>query len=77
MNKLRRILAGTEFHILVFALACLVFSWPLVTLADVPGGPHLYIYLYGFWALLVILLCAMGWAGFPEEEPPDDPGKGD
>ncbi|GAB6176882.1 hypothetical protein JCM16814_17730 [Desulfobaculum senezii] len=67
MSKLRTILSGKEFHILIFVVGCLVFGWPLVSIANIPGGPHLFIYLFALWGLFIGILLGIGLSGFPED----------
>jgi hypothetical protein len=49
--------------IAVFLLGCLVFGYPLLALFNVPaaalGVPVLYLYLFGAWAALILLIA---WA---------------
>ena len=44
----------------LFLLGCLFFSYPLITLfnvhASILGVPVLYAYLFGAWALLIMLV---------------------
>ena len=62
MNRLRSVLAGAPFQVLVFLLGCVLFGWPLLTVADRPGDPGLLHYLYGSWAALIALLAAVARA---------------
>jgi hypothetical protein len=55
---------GTTARIVaVFLLGCLVFGYPLLALFNVPaaalGVPVLYLYLFGAWAALILLIA---WA---------------
>jgi hypothetical protein len=55
---------GTPARIVaVFLLGCLVFGYPLLALFNVPaaarGVPVLYLYLFGAWAALILLIA---WA---------------
>ncbi|MFK4765272.1 hypothetical protein ACI3L3_10900 [Desulfobaculum sp. SPO524] len=70
MSKLRTILSGKEFHILIFVVGCLVFGWPLVSIANIPGGPHLFIYLFTLWGLLIAILLGIGLSGFSDDAKP-------
>jgi hypothetical protein len=49
--------------IAVFLLGCLVFGYPLLALFNVPatvvGVPVLYLYVFGAWAALILLIA---WA---------------
>ena len=44
----------------LFLLGCLLFSYPLLALfdggGDVFGVPRLFAYLFGAWALLIVLV---------------------
>jgi hypothetical protein len=47
----------------LFLLGCLLFNYPLITLFDEPvlvmGVPLLYAYLFGAWALIIVLVAAV------------------
>lgn len=49
-----------QWPIAVFVLGCLLFSWPLLALFNVPaavaGVPLLYAYLFVAWAGLIVLI---------------------
>jgi hypothetical protein len=49
--------------IAVFLLGCLAFGYPLLALVNVParvlGVPVLYLYVFGVWAALIVLIA---WA---------------
>ena len=46
--------------IAVFLLGCLAFAYPLLALFNVPaavfGVPVLYLYVFGAWATLILLI---------------------
>jgi hypothetical protein len=52
-----------QWPIAVFVLGCLLFSWPLLALFNVPaavaGVPLLYAYLFVAWAGLIVLIAAV------------------
>jgi hypothetical protein len=55
---------GTAARIVaVFLLGCLLFGYPLLALFNVPatalGVPVLYLYVFGAWAALILLIA---WA---------------
>lgn len=60
-----------DWLLLLFVAGCLAFNYPLLALFDrllLPLGiPVLYLYLYGFWLVLIIVLAvwllAAGRAG--------------
>ena len=47
----------------LFLLGCLLFNYPLITLFDRPvlvmGVPLLYAYLFGAWALIIVLVAVV------------------
>lgn len=47
----------------VFLAGCLLFSFPLMALFNVPGSvfgiPVLYAYLFAAWAALIVLVAAL------------------
>ena len=52
-----------QWPIAVFLLGCLLFSWPLLALFNVPaavaGVPLLYAYLFAAWAGLIVLIAVV------------------
>jgi hypothetical protein len=52
-----------QWLIAVFLLGCLLFSYPLLALFDVPasvaGVPLLYAYLFVAWAGLIVLIAGV------------------
>jgi hypothetical protein len=64
MNQRRR---NTRL-IAVFALGCLLLSYPLISLFNLPrlvfGIPVLYAYLFGVWSVVIALSAAIvEWRG--------------
>jgi hypothetical protein len=64
MNQRRR---NTRL-IAVFALGCLLLSYPLISLFNLPrlvfGIPVLYAYLFGVWSVLIAFSAAIvEWRG--------------
>ena len=55
--------SATARVIAVFLLGCLAFGYPLLALFNVPttvvGVPVLYLYVFGGWAALILLIA---WA---------------
>jgi apolipoprotein N-acyltransferase len=51
---------GRQWPSAVFLLGCLLFSWPVLALFDVPawiaGVPVLFAYLFAAWAALIVLI---------------------
>jgi len=47
----------------LFILGCLLFSYPILSLFNIGGTlfgiPLLYVYLFGVWALLIVLMIAV------------------
>ena len=56
-------MCSTARVIAVFLLGCLAFGYPLLALFNVPatvlGVPVLYLYVFGAWAALILLIA---WA---------------
>ena len=60
---MRRDIAPTARVVAVFLLGCLAFGYPLLALFNAParvlGVPVLYLYVFGAWAALILLIA---WA---------------
>jgi hypothetical protein len=60
---MRSDVSATARVIAVFLLGCLAFGYPLLALFNVPatvvGVPVLYLYVFGSWAALILLIA---WA---------------
>jgi hypothetical protein len=60
---MRSDVSATARVIAVFLLGCLAFGYPLLALFNVPatvvGVPALYLYVFGAWAALILLIA---WA---------------
>ena len=60
---MRHDIGSTARVIAVFLVGCLAFGYPLLALFNVPatvlGVPVLYLYVFGAWAALILLIC---WA---------------
>jgi hypothetical protein len=50
--------------IAVFLLGCLLFTWPVLALFNLPawvaGVPVLFVYLFAAWAVLILLIRLVG-----------------
>lgn len=65
----------------LFGLGALAFSPPLIAIFAAPhllaGIPLLYLYLFGAWAALIVLLTiAIGLRGDEQAAPPEPPSEG-
>jgi hypothetical protein len=60
---MRRAVSSPASVIAVFLLGCLAFGYPLLALFNIPataiGVPVLYLYVFGAWAALILLIA---WA---------------
>ena len=60
---MRSDVSSTARVIAVFLLGCLAFAYPLLALFNIPvtaiGVPVLYLYVFGAWAALILLIA---WA---------------
>jgi len=60
---MRRDIAPAARVVAVFLLGCLAFGYPLLALFNAParvlGVPVLYLYVFGAWAALILLIA---WA---------------
>ncbi len=55
MKRVLDLLAQREFHALAFCFGLLLFSWPLVSASDLDSVSSAFIYLFGCWALVIIV----------------------
>ena len=60
---MRRDIAPAARVVAVFLVGCLAFGYPLLALFNIPervlGVPVLYLYVFGAWAALILLIA---WA---------------
>ncbi len=59
MERLRNLFRQREFHMLLFCLAMVLVSWPLVSFSDVDRLKAMYVYLFLVWGLIIMLLFAV------------------
>jgi hypothetical protein len=53
MKKVGQVLVQREFHVFLFCLCSILFSWPIVTFPDVERIKAMFIYLFVCWGILV------------------------
>ncbi|MFY9944010.1 MAG: hypothetical protein WAK57_17675 [Desulfobacterales bacterium] len=76
MARLKDLLRKTEFHIFLFCLFSLLFSWPLLTLIEKTRPPIGFLYLYLTWSVLVVVLAVIARHCRPtstDHDPPAPP----
>ncbi|MEW6349451.1 MAG: hypothetical protein AB1646_10355 [Thermodesulfobacteriota bacterium] len=59
MERLRNLLRQREFHVLLFCLAIVLVSWPLVSFSDLDRLKAMFAYLFLVWGLIIMLLLAV------------------
>ena len=45
-----------EFQLFLFCLMFLLFNWPFLAVVGTGGFKSLFLYLYGLWSVLIVLL---------------------
>ncbi len=55
MKRITVLFGRYEFHILVFCLTLVLFSWPLVSSSDFDRINAMFVYLFVSWAIVVFL----------------------
>lgn len=56
MERLRRLLRQREFHVLLFCLVGVTWSWPFVRFSNLARLENMFHYLFFTWGLAVFLL---------------------
>jgi len=60
MNMRNRLFRDTGFHVLLFVLGLLLFSWPIMGIAGDKGSKIFFIYLFLAWIAVIVLLFFIG-----------------
>jgi hypothetical protein len=55
MKRIRVLFSKHEFHILVFCLSLVLFSWPLVSSSGFDRINSMFVYLFVCWAVVIFL----------------------
>jgi hypothetical protein len=55
MKRVKVLFSRNEFHVLVFCLSLILFSWPLVSPADFDRINAMFVYLFVCWAVIIFL----------------------
>jgi uncharacterized membrane protein len=55
MKRIRVLFSRHEFHVLVFCLGLVLFSWPLVSTSDFDRIYAMFVYLFVCWTVVVLL----------------------
>lgn len=56
MKRLVELLKQTDFHAFLFCLMLFLVNWPLLQSAAAGGVKALFVYLYGLWLVLILIL---------------------
>jgi hypothetical protein len=76
MQRLKSLFCQQEFHVLLFCLSLLLFSWPVVSFSDIDRLHTMFIYLFIVWGLIVFLLFLVSRSiQIQDESREDGPGK--
>ncbi len=74
MKRIRGLFSEHEFHILVFCLSLVLFSWPLVSTSDFDRIDSMFVYLFVCWAVVIFLQFLISRVLIPpsSSQPTDD-----
>ncbi len=74
MKRIRLLFGKYEFHILVFCLSLVLFSWPLVSTSDFDRIDSMFVYLFVCWAVVIFLQFLISRVLIPpsSSQPTDD-----
>jgi formate hydrogenlyase subunit 4 len=53
MERIGNLLRQKEFHLLLFFVCVVLFSWPIVSFSDLERLKTMFVYLFVTWALLI------------------------
>lgn len=56
MNNLKCLFRKPGFHFFLFCLCLVLFSWPILTIADQKQNITIFIYLFIVWGIIIFLL---------------------
>lgn len=56
MKRAAGVLRQPEFQIFLFCLMFVLFNWPFLAVAGSIGFKSVFLYLYGLWSALILLL---------------------
>lgn len=67
LARLRSIVSRPAFQVAALLAGLVMFYWPMLAGEAAWSGPQLFHYLFGAWAVLVVLLMLIGWGQPPAE----------
>ena len=56
MRRLVGLFRQPEFHIFLFCLMLILANWPFLAVAGGNGLKSMFLYLYGLWSALILVL---------------------
>ncbi|MBN1932445.1 MAG: hypothetical protein JW786_12645 [Desulfobacterales bacterium] len=62
MNNLKSLFRKPGFHSFLFCLCFVLFSWPILTIADRKQNITIFIYLFLIWGIIIFLLFLIAWS---------------
>ncbi len=77
-RRLGRMFARPAFRVLVFVVAMALFYWPFLSQASGWSGEKLFLFLFGTWLVVILLLFLMGMSlpTRPDRRPGEGGGAG-
>jgi hypothetical protein len=56
MERLWELLRRSEFHVLLFCLSIVAFSWPAINYSNIDHLIMVFKYIFGAWGIIIALL---------------------
>ena len=56
MEKIKRVICEKEFHLLLFVLFFISFSWPYLAMPELKHPGLLFYFMFLPWAVLIVIL---------------------
>lgn len=79
VSRLQEVFARPALRVMVLVLALTLFYWPFISQAKPWGGWHLFVFLFGSWLGLILILLGMGLSlnAREKKQPADEAGAGE
>ena len=68
MKTIRNLLRQSEFQVFLCVLSLALFSWPIAVLPNMEHPGRVFLYLYGSWGFIILMLFFVSIALASEEE---------
>ncbi|MGB6064061.1 MAG: hypothetical protein WBG50_04600 [Desulfomonilaceae bacterium] len=74
MKRIKVLFGRHEFHLLIFCLSVVLFSWPLISSSDLDHIDAMFVYLFVCWTVVIFLQFLISRVLLPphSSQPTDD-----